>query len=489
MKETELMPQSPSIPPESTRQHWQFSIRGMLIFTASVAIGFSAMQINKNCWFGCSGVSRRSDDYSIIKTDWCGGLIVTLLFWMGLGLLYQIRDLRRCLASHSELDREQTVGGKFEIAWRIAILAIFGLCAVNAILMDRGLYALREEINLLYAPGPMIREGILSFLAVMLVGNIPCVYRETGRSFLQRFLNPAACALAAGLCLVQWMNMTWFECEVHFSYLEYNNAFPNIYSLIDAKSYPSRIWLFFWWSVAAGLTVILNAALLNRLAKQWSRGVGRRLLCLGFLSVGIAFVSSYAIWILTRGLREISPYLAEAGNTSSKYSWFAAVAFLAVFVTALAYRLTAERRPLSDDRQISWRANPDKYFDEWRSILLLFAMALIASYFYDLYRTLYELGFFRRSLASSLQPPIMRQLTILVLFTPPHALWLAVIMLAIHRTFCRRPNPNHCQVDLPCINFAKFITIWLATAAFAVSGTLTLVWMSFGLWFNPWFNR
>ena len=66
------MPQSPFAPADSSRQRWQFSIRGMLIFTASVAIGLSVMQINKSCWFA-GQISRDLDDAEIIKTGWLGG--------------------------------------------------------------------------------------------------------------------------------------------------------------------------------------------------------------------------------------------------------------------------------------------------------------------------------------------------------------------------------------------------------------------------------
>jgi hypothetical protein len=71
---------------------------------------------------------------------------------------------------------------------------------------------------------------------------------------------------------------------------------------------------------------------------------------------------------------------------------------------------------------------------------------------------------------------------------PIDLLWTGLLILCIVRAFAKRPARENLQSDLPRINLPKFITIWLATAAFVVSGSLTLVWMSFGLWLNPWFG-
>ena len=80
----------------------------MLIFTASVAVGISVWQTKLACWssYGIN-YSHSKDD---IGSSWSGGLIAFFLFWMMVGLVYQIPDIRSYLAGHPHLDQEQKSG-------------------------------------------------------------------------------------------------------------------------------------------------------------------------------------------------------------------------------------------------------------------------------------------------------------------------------------------------------------------------------------------
>jgi len=71
---------------------------------------------------------------------------------------------------------------------------------------------------------------------------------------------------------------------------------------------------------------------------------------------------------------------------------------------------------------------------------------------------------------------------------PVNCLLLSLVLLALHRAFSRRKDSKHPQAELPRINPARFVTVWFGTLAFVVSGALVLVWMSFALWFNPWWR-
>jgi hypothetical protein len=480
------MPHPPTALPAPSRRRWQFSIRGMLIFTASVAVGLSAMQINKNCWFGSGEVAQGVKDVSMLKTGWQGGMLATLIFWICLSLLYQIRDLRVCLAANTNLPSEQKWGGTFEICWRLCILAMFALFAGLAILLDRGVFILRDTANFLWDPN-VLREGIFLLFFLVLVGSIPCVRRETNLSWLKRWLYLVLCIMAVVLCLERWAVGTSFHQISQAVMYQMDSALPNKFSAIDARRYPSSTRLFFWWSIVSGLIVVANGLFLHRLSQQWALGIGRRSLYIGLLLLGIAATSSYVVWTLSRGLREISPYFAEVGTAANWHNWIAAALLLIIVATVWTYRIATDWTPHSNERNIIWRIHKDKYYGEWRTILILLAIILIISHLVYLYQIVIQLGFF----SASTMPSFFRQNPILpveIFFSPLDALGIALILLTFHRIFARRVDPNRPQAGLPRINPAKFLTLWLATAAFVVSGSLALVWMSFGLWFNPWFG-
>ena len=268
-------------------------------------------------------------------------------------------------------------------------------------------------------------------------------------------------------------------------------AMPNKYSAIDASLYPRIAHLFFWWSLVSGLIVIINGIFLSRLAQQWSRGIHRRILWSVLLLSGIATTSSFVIWIKTKGLWQISPYFAEVGTRITWHGGVGALLMVAILVTTLAYRMSADHKSLSEESPIIWRVNPRKYYHEWRLVLLPLALVIMGLFIYDSYRNwlLYKQVSARFQFTFyGLQQFSFKFLVDQFSEDPVFLLWLALLLLAVQRTFSRRTDPKNPQTALPRIDRVKFVAIWLATAAFTVSGVLTLVWMSFGLWFNPWFG-
>jgi hypothetical protein len=83
---------------------------------------------------------------------------------------------------------------------------------------------------------------------------------------------------------------------------------------------------------------------------------------------------------------------------------------------------------------------------------------------------------------------IMLNLVYWPLVRPVNLLWLCLVFLALHRAFARRVDNKQPQSDLPRIDPARFVSVWFAALAFMISGALVLVWMSFALWFNPWWR-
>jgi hypothetical protein len=74
------MSQPPDNPSEPLHNRWQFSLRGMLLFTLSVAIGASVVKCNVHNWIG-----DQSQLVGGIKIGFGGGLIAILVFWMIFG--------------------------------------------------------------------------------------------------------------------------------------------------------------------------------------------------------------------------------------------------------------------------------------------------------------------------------------------------------------------------------------------------------------------
>jgi hypothetical protein len=423
--------------------------------------------------------------------NWFGGIVATLVFWMCLGLLYQVRDLWRCWKSHPQLDRERRCGVAFEMIWRLGIIFLFGLHALLAILLDRGVFVLREKDEMMGEPSAMICEAIFELALLTVIASIPFIRKERKRTRLHGILYFIFCLLAMVLCLERWTDLTLIPLLVHIATVGIDYATANKFSIIDARLYPARVHLFFWWSLASGLVVCANGFILVRLAKQWSRGLLRRLTWIALFCLGVAFTASFAAWILARGLGQISPYFAEVGCGTPWQGWIAAAVVAILLATTLAYRMSVEREVSGDIPAVYWRVNSRQYFHEWRLILFLIAAAFLSMFIIESYRSWVSYQGFASSFGLvGLQPKPFVSFLFLdaILSRPNHFLSLALLLVLAHRFFRRRPKADDLQIQTPRLNPAKFITLWLATAAFVVSGSLALVWMSFGLWFNPWFG-
>jgi hypothetical protein len=289
--------------------------------------------------------------------------------------------------------------------------------------------------------------------------------------------------LAVALCLEQMIDHTVIYYLVHITTIGMDHYQPPQFSIIDPRYYHTYTNLFFWWSILSGMVAVINWAILVRLARQWPMGFKRRLMWIILLISGIAAASAFIFWIYTRGLKEISPYFAESLNEAPTDYWLSAAVLFIVLVTIITYKLAVDRGQTANMPIIQWRRNPNKYYHEWRTILMLLTIAAAFCFLnaLNLLRMLVS-----QILRGEFPGPFNSWTDWAYIFCGLFGMWCALILLALHRAFARRKAPEHLQSDLPRINPAKFITVWIATAAFAVSGALVLVWMSFAFWFNPW---
>lgn len=470
--------------PDSRHNRWQFSIGGMLLFTLSVAIAAAVAGTNEKSWSGILPyVDPIRDDPEIVKTGLGGGLFAFLFFWIVLGVIYQIRDLRSILTSNHNLITEHRWGARLEIFWRLATTLLITSFVLMAFLIDRGAFKLSEwnvEANFLLI-GDTIHEAVWVMLLIMIIGSIPYVRREQPSSLLHRGLLLVFYVVAVVICLVTWMKETVIHHLVHISILGDDYAMPGKFSAINANSYNTIASQFFWWSLISGTIVVANLAILARLARQWSIGIRRRLLWTGLLIAGILATSAFVIWTKTRGLWEISPYFAKVENQAPLHCWIAASLLVLILTTVMTYRITIDHDPNSNTPQIKWRQNPNKYYHEWRTILLFMIITVV-------WYHLNQFGLLQMLFSQTPSHPNMEIVGWLILPTPLYCLWICLILVAIHRTFARREDPKYTQTELPRINPARFLTVWFATLAVIISGIPTLVWMSFALWFNPWWR-
>jgi hypothetical protein len=416
---------------------------------------------------------------------------------MLLGIAHQIRDLWSYLRRNTAIDKEQRRGLQFEISWRLGVILFLLFLALLAVFLDCGFVVLSFPDDCVNCSRVEIGEAILLLLLMVVVGSVPKteVWRPTWPLFHQGVNLLAGAALIA-LAYNRWQEESVVPAITHTATVTMDMAFPLKYSAIDSVHYRQRCLFFYHWSLLSAGLVLINWLCLLRLARQWSAGIVRRWIWAGLLTGGVMAVSSYFVWIWVRGLHEISPYCAEVGIVKLPlHYWLGMTTMYLILITVIAYQMTADKNPTLDTSFISWRINCDRYYHEWRAVLLGLAIAiLVFRYFfsYKLHASMDLLPFDTISInlktSGSWPPPIysFRFFANTFFSRPIDLLWTGLLILCIVRAFAIRPTREKPLSDIPHINFAKFITLWLATAAFVVSGSLALVWMNFGLWLNPW---
>lgn len=489
------MSQSPFAPVETARHRWQFSLRGLLIFTASVAVGASVWQAKLASWTsqGTSPSFSEPSKQEFIKSGWAGGLLAVLVIWLLFGLAYQIKDLSKFLSSHRDLDPEQRFGARLEIAWRAAIVAFFAFYVLLAVLLNQGWIALpdKEDFLNIWGGGNTAREAAMLLILILIVASVPHVRRKPRWPPLKWIINLIAWCLAIEICLMYWHDQTEIAFLVHIATISIDIARPLKFSQLDSTCYVRCSSFFYHWSIVSGAIVIFNWICLRGLARQWSKGTFRRAVWSALFLSGTAAVGSFLVWLYGRGLEQLSPHFAEVGAQQAWHGWAAIIATYFILITAVAYQLATLPDPIPRPLQRSWRANAHKYYHEWRSVLFGLAAAVVAFRIYAQYEA-------QQLVQRHMQPGFSFPMTPVFsprffgeafFFRPIDYLWLALVLISIFRALEKRADPRCPQPDVPRVNRAKFVLLWLAAAAFVITSTLALIWMSFGLWFDPAYIR
>lgn len=468
----------------------------MLIFTVSVAIGASVSQIDISHWLTIFVPEQTffRQPVQVIKTGFGGGFLAVMVFWLCLGLVHQVRDIRAYLKANPLLERQRRTGGQIAIFWRVGVVAALAAYLLLLYLVDMHVLVLPEPGVHEWKAGAMLREAVFLLLLLVLVGSVPV----QNRIKLPRIVRQIVRGLFVAL-IIYYLTKTFVHELVTIAIMGYDLAAPLSLAPCNPRLFARTIVFFSQWSLASAFVVLANFFLLGQLARQWSVGAGRRLLCAILLALGIAENAVFVLWTMAFAYPTISPCMAETGGPISPHSWIALVV-LAVIVSAVpAYRMSVERGEIAESSEISWRCSPHRYFHERRPILLLFAAAIgwiMADIFLEAYRNpsfpITEMGnavfeyFFGRRVAVTTWD-FSNQLFFYLM--PVLFLWISLLLLTLHRTFSRRFDPRQPPADLPRVRLTKFATLWLATLAFTVFGSLAAVWISYGIWFNPWLNH
>ena len=374
----------------------------------------------------------------------CGTLLVILAFWMILGVLYQVRDLRSTLVTHHDLIAEHRWGLRFEIFWRMIMAVLMSFCVLMVFLINEKIVVLPLPTDISYSLIGSFTDCVPAILLLALAGSVPYVRRKESSSLLHRGLYLIFCLLAAVFCLEQWIGSTIIHYLVHLTTVSMDHGQAPQFSSIDVRHYHAHTNLFFWWSISSGLIVVANWAILVRLARQWPMGFRRRLLWTFLLIAGITAASAFIFWVYAKGLKETSPYLAETVNEAPISYWMSAAFLVVVIVTVLTYRMAVDRGQKTDMPNINWRRNPGKYYHEWRTILVLMVIA-IAFYCLNVFNLLRMLD--SQLLWGVFPGPFNSWADWAGIFygffgMPIPCLWCALILLVLHRTIARREIPR-----------------------------------------------
>ncbi len=488
------MPQSPIALAESSRQRWQFSIRGMLIFTASVAVGASVSQIDLAQWLtifaGYAGEWKNfRQPREVIKTGFGGAFLAVAVFWLCLGLVYQIRDILACLKENPAIDKPRRAGGQIEILWRTGVIALLAGYLLVLFLVNMRVLILPETGDHVWKMGTMLREAVLLVLLLIVVGSVPSARRFELPSFVRQISQGVFYALA-----LYYLSKTCVYILVNIACLGFDAEASLKISSYDPRYFAQTLRIFFLWSLISAFAILLNLFFLKRMARDWSAGIGKRVLWSGLLLAGIVENAAYVVWTMAVGYPTISPYLATTGGPVMKHSWVALVVFAAVVSAVPAYRMSADRSTAANIIDISWRRHRHKYFHESRMVLLLLATTLLwilgDIYSEACHNPSFPLTEFGNMLSNSGR---FRRFSywdfgneLFFYGMPSLFLWLSLFLLTLQRVFSPRFDPRKPLVELPRIDRAKLSTVWLATLSFTFFGSLAVVWISFGLWYFPW---
>lgn len=436
----------------------QFTFRDLLAFFFGIAAGFAALP-EPGIWNTWAFV----DD----------ALLTAAAAWCVVGLVTQVRELVSNDAGTRGLPAEARFGWQFAIAWRLAIVGILASMASLLILENRHVLLLprtlgHTEVNLDQ------REGLfyLSFLVVVasVRGRRPVVAPTLRGRIWSLFGLLAGIFLAlmilADRTLGTWLTYILCRGVAASRPFEYSNPETGHFDGPAAARFACL-------SVLASGLAATNFFIAHRLARQWDRGIRRRLLWIALQATGAVVLILYAAWVRTRGLASLSPDMSEGfwlGHAPPTWLFTAGLAIEVAVV--VAYRFVVQGASASTAiATTSLRRSP--YWHERRFVLLLIPASVGFDFLYSLS---FELERKRFDLVTFVSE-FLQQLDWLLLG--------AVAILAAQKAWRRLDSTATHPLALRA---GCFVAVSLAVLASVVTAITAVAGLSFAVWLIPWYR-
>ena len=423
---------------------------------AGVGWGLAVVRLSGVGWFG-----------------WFTGLLAAVAAWVALGLLCQTRDLLRASPPRDPLPPGAVWGWRLAIFWRVAAVGLLAAYYLVWALEESGVYTPPDVHDWMAFWHGELAEAALYLLLFAALASASNLFDEPRSALTPKRVSlvlqwTAAAALAAYLAWdgatilflvhVATVGMEQSQALTLYDFGAYLNVDPNVAARQNRFALPAAL---------AALCAPLNAALVWRLGREWTRGPRRRWLAALLLAPPLAFAAFQSIHVRTHALDTLSPPIAAAVVLPPRHYVIAAAALLLVLATAACTRVLSSA---SQKNKTVWAlagASSRRYGHARRDVAALLAAGLLG--------VIVELII--HGWDWNLGPEDFLEI-------PWFYLHLALLLLCVRILFARRRHPPGDEA-LPMISFTpgQFAAVWCALLLTIACAIDSFAWLGFVLWF------
>jgi len=455
--------ESRCVPMESrdgSTKRFQFSLADLLMVVTGVAVGCSFAKLKDS----------HPDD----------GLFAAAVAWIVYGLIRQIRDLGGAYRKAAGLSPDQRWGWRFAMAWRADLTVVFIGCLLTKALVATDCISLSDgdaSRGQFWGGGSYLRESLLALaLFVVLAASGPRPLHASKRRTGPVLMIFAAVA-AALLGLIVWCDELLVCHLVNIACMAIEFFAPSRNSLDAIQAYSlARAWTFLIWSALSAGLLVADMICIRWLVRCWAIDRRARWLAGGCLAISLALTAIYPFWIMSHGLRDIAPRMAEFCFIGPIHRWVTWAIIVLISVTAGAWRVVSFVEPPPEKGQLNWRRGP-VYVNERPILAFLVAGTIL----------LHEAFLFRKA---SMWLSFMDWWSLLSATIVPDGLrllWFAVLLLALYQSIPRWRKPAE---PLPAgprpLPIGLFSAVWIALLATLLCALPIIAGLSFGIWLNAW---
>jgi hypothetical protein len=439
-------------------QHWQFSLGGMLLFTLSVAMGITSVS-------GCLKFYPIDIFCSLLAL--IQGILVIMVFWVVVGLLYQVRDLWVIPRSCKPLPVEILWGGRFAIFWRLAVIVLLvGLFCLEVLIYHK-LWRFQERENIASISFPVFTFLEPLFL-LAIVGSVPTISRRRRFSRWHTVIELVSLPFCLLLAVLLWQDISLTHFLEHIATLEVDASLR--FSQIDYFRYPHDTVQFFWVTLAVSLVALGNLILCEKLARNWTLRWFRRGILLAVLIAGIVLVAVNDVKFFSRGWGKIMPYFTNPIGDVTLVGWIECGILVLFFVTMTTARNLSRDSLPHNLPVIDWRRHASRYYHEKHWFLILLAAVLALPILIVLIFIL---------VTPQTWGMAGKWNSLLGLLSHPYFLLVNILLgVVLYKAFAKRPVVTDPLMSLPRFTLAQFSTVWMLTFLAFVAAVPVFMQMS-----------